>query len=222
MEKRKTFRTKRPCSTLLRRGRNVCMCWTVLIWYLQCKVRKSTPRYGCEPLRSGSKPTWLLTLTSPRRHQHTGPQEICLQTQRTAGYRPGYRGTETQTYTHRRWMWKRERQGDKTMHRHARGTYALVFRWLGAKEDAWKKDKLVLQPRTEWRGNQRDFNEAGQSSKVTSVKKSFNRPFHQTLALCACICMEREKEGGRINFYWVMAASDMSVTTDWSSCAVKK
>lgn len=83
----------------------------------------------------------------------------------------------------------------QTMHRHARGTYALVFRRLGAKEDAWKKDKLVLQPRTEWRGNQRDFNEAGQSSKVTSVKKSFNRPFHQTLAVCVCICMEREKEG---------------------------
>lgn len=47
------------------------------VWNLQCKVRKSTPRYGCEPLRSGSNPTWLLTLTSPRRHQHKVPQEVC-------------------------------------------------------------------------------------------------------------------------------------------------
>lgn len=104
-------------------------------------------------------------------------------------------GAERQTDTHHD-GWGKGEDREQTMHCHARGTYALVFRWLGAKEDARKKDKLVLQPRTEWRGNQRDFNEAGQSSKVTSVKKSFNRPFHQTLAVCACacICMEREKE----------------------------
>lgn len=70
------------------------------------------------------------------------------------------------------------------MHRHARGTYALVFRRLGAKEDAWKKDKLVLQPRTEWRGNQRDFNEAGQSSKVTHLLKSHSIGLFIKLWLC--------------------------------------
>lgn len=94
-------------------------------------------------------------------------------------------GGQRDRHTHTADGWGKGEDRKQTMHRHAKGTYALVFRRLGAKEDAWKKDKLVLQPRTEWRGNQRDFNEAGQSSKVTSVKKSFNRPFHQTLAVCA-------------------------------------
>lgn len=96
-------------------------------------------------------------------------------------------GGQRHRHTHTTDGWEKGKDRGQTMQRHARGIYALVFRRLGAKEDAWKKDKLVLQPRTEWRGNQRDFNEAGQSSKVTSVKKSFNRPFHQTLVVCVCV-----------------------------------
>ncbi len=72
--------------------------------------------------------------------------------------------TGGQTDTHTTDGWGKGEDREQTMHRHARGTYALVFRRLGAKEDARKKDKLVLQPRTEWRGNQRDFYEAGKSS----------------------------------------------------------
>lgn len=83
------------------------------------------------------------------------------------------------------------------MHGHARGIYALVFRRLAAQEDAWKKDKLVLQPRTEWRGNQRDFDEACQSSKVTSVGSHSMGLF---INLWPCVCMHlhggEKRKGG--------------------------
>lgn len=50
---------------------NICWSSSHSLW----RVLKSMHRYGWELLRSGSNPTWLLTLTSPRRNQHLFPQD---------------------------------------------------------------------------------------------------------------------------------------------------
>lgn len=187
--------------------------------YCTCVTLLNTHSATCGNRRPGTGASLFVPVQSPPdfslSHLLEGIKTQVLKT--FVRHRVSDNGAQRRTYTHGQWN-----EGGDTMHGHARGIYALVFRRLAAEEDAWKKDKLVLQPRTEWRGNQRDFDEACQSSKVTSVE-SHSMGLFINLGPCVCVyafAWRGKREEGERNFNRVMAASNMSVSTDWSSCAV--